>query len=292
LSTIHEGKSLLSPAKVNLCLKVISRRSDGYHNLVSLVDLISLSDTVYLRELEEDEVVVKDSLGILPAGPQNTIFKGIQLFRKHYRVRKGVEVFVEKRIPLGAGLGGGSSNAATVMKELPRLWNVPVNFSELVALGSMVGADVPLFMHGKSCIMRGIGERITPLQLPTLWYILVYPEVALSTKEVYSRLRIVLTKDENEVKVSEHFSTASDIANILENDLEEVALLLCPEITTIKKRLRDAGAVGSLMSGSGSTVFGIFEQKKEAQKALQRVRDLGSVFIAKSIGGNDGDHRG
>lgn len=131
--------------------------------------------------------------------------------------------------------------------------------------------------------MRGIGERIEGIQLPPVWYVIVYPNVVLSTREMYGNLRIVLTKTENEVTFSGKFSTALDIAGILENDLEEVAFLTCPEIKSIKQRLRDAGAIGSLMSGSGSAVFGLFENGRQAQGALQKLGGLGSVFIVKSV---------
>ena len=190
---------------------------------------------------------------------------------------------MEKRIPLGAGLGGGSSNAATVMKELAGLWGLPVAASELMDLGGRIGADVPLFIHGGPCVMRGIGERVTPLRLPSLSYVIVYPNVAISTKDVYNGLTNLLTNEEKEVRFSEDFSTPLDVANVLENDLEEVALLKCPEIKTIKEQLKKAGAVGSLMSGSGSAVFGIFRDEKAAREGAAKVGDLGSVFVVKSV---------
>jgi 4-diphosphocytidyl-2-C-methyl-D-erythritol kinase len=131
--------------------------------------------------------------------------------------------------------------------------------------------------------MKGVGEKIMPFDLPFLWYLIVYPDVVLSTRDVYNGLRIVLTKGKNEVTFSGNFTSTLDIADILENDLEEVAFFRCPKIKTIKEALRDAGAVGALMSGSGSAVFGIFEQQDGAQEALEKVRDFGSVFIAHSV---------
>ena len=273
----------LSPAKVNLLLKVVSKRPDGYHNLVSIVDLVSLYDRMHIRILPEGEVVVKDTAGILPEGQENTIYRAIMLLKERFRQASGVEVQIEKQIPMGAGLGGGSSDAATVMKALVRLWNLPVGPQELMDLGSRVGADVPLFIFGGPCVVRGIGERVSPLRLPPLWYVIVYPNVALSTKDVYNGLRNLLTKGENEVRFSEDFSTPLDVANVLENDLEEVALLKCPQIKTVKERLNKAGAVGSLMSGSGSAVFGIFRDEKEAREGSAEVGDLGSVFAVKSV---------
>jgi 4-diphosphocytidyl-2-C-methyl-D-erythritol kinase len=272
-----------SPAKVNLLLKVLSKRPDGFHDLVSVVDLVSIYDVIHISETSGREVAVKDTLGLLPEGPENTIYRAIALLKERFGVRSGVSVVVEKHIPMGAGLGGGSSNAASVLKELVRIWDLPVALPELLDLGKEIGADVPLFLYGKPSVMRGVGERLSPIDLPSMWYVVVYPNVVLSTKDVYNGLRIVLTKSENEVKFSGKLSSALDIAGILENDLEEVAFLRCPEIKTIKERLREAGAIGSLMSGSGSAVFGIFEDERGARTALGRVGGLGKVFIANSI---------
>jgi 4-diphosphocytidyl-2-C-methyl-D-erythritol kinase len=274
---------VLSPAKVNLYLKVVSKRPDGCHDLVSVIDIISLYDTIRIREAGKGEVVVRDDRGLLPDGPANTIYKAIMLLKERYGVEKGVAVDVEKHIPMGSGLGGGSGNAATVMNELVHLWDLPAEPDELRELGRRVGADVPLFLYGKSCIMRGVGERISPIDLPAMWYVVVYPNIAVSTRDVYNGLRIVLTKDENEVTLSGKFAHVLDIVGTLENDLEEVAFLICPEIKIIKNRLREAGALGSLMSGSGSAVFGIFEDETGARKASKEVGGLGSVFIARSV---------
>jgi len=274
---------VLSPAKVNLFLKVTSKRPDGYHNLVSVVDIISIYDVMRLQEARDGEVVVRDDQGLLPRGAANTVYRAIMLIKEKYGIAAGMIVDVEKRIPIGSGLGGGSGNAATVMKELVRLWDLRVGASELAMIGRLVGADVPLFLYGKPCVMRGVGERISPIDLPVIWYIVIYPNAVVNTGDVYNNLRIVLTRDENEVTFSGKFSRVRDIVNILENDLEEAAFFLCPRIKTIKERLKKAGALGSLMTGSGSAVFGVFEDETDTRKALEKVEGLGSVFIAHSV---------
>jgi 4-diphosphocytidyl-2-C-methyl-D-erythritol kinase len=273
----------LSPAKVNLLLKVVSKRSDGYHNLVSVVDLISLYDVITIEEDAQDRVVVGDTRGILPTGPANTMFRAIMLLKERYGVALGVRVMVEKQIPIGAGLGGPSSNAATALKELVRIWGLEVSEPELMALGSKVGADVPLFVYGKSCVMRGVGDRVSPFPLPSIWYVLVYPGIILHTRLVYEGLRIVLTKGENDITLSGQFDTIHGVAQALENDLEPVAFSLCPEIQEVKKRLTEAGALNALMSGSGSSVFGIFDNQESAEKASLEVNALGKVFVVHSI---------
>ena len=274
---------VLSPAKVNLFLKVTSKRPDGYHNLVSVVDIISIYDVMRLQEARDGEVVVRDDRGLMPRGAANTVYRAIMLIKEHYGIAAGMVVDVEKHIPIGSGLGGGSGNAAAVMKELVRLWGLPDDASELAMIGRRIGPDVPLFLYGKPCVMRGVGERISPIDLPVIWYIVIYPNAVVNTGDVYKNLRIVLTRDENEVTFSGKFLRVGDVAEILENDLEEAAFFLCPQIKTIKERLRKAGALGSLMTGSGSAVFGVFEDETDTRKALEKVEGLGSVFIAHSV---------
>jgi len=273
----------LSPAKVNLYLKVLSKRPDGYHNIESIVDPISIYDVIHITETNDSGIVIGDNKGILPAGRDNTIFRAVELLRERYHVRKGIKIFVEKNIPIGSGLGGPSSNAATVLRELAGIWNLDVKGDELLALGKAIGADVPLFLYGRSCIMRGTGDIISPIELPEIWYLVIYPDLEIPTKEVYNRIKIVLTNTENDIRLLGKFKTLYDIANILENDLERVGIIMCPQIKTIKKILKESGATGSLMSGSGSSVFGIFQGEHDAEKALAHVKDLGEVFLAHSL---------
>ncbi len=276
-------RTVLSPAKVNLYLKVLSKRPDGYHNIESVVDPISIYDVIHITETKDSGIVIKDNKGILPEGRGNTIFRAVELLRERYRVRKGIGVFVEKNIPIGSGLGGPSSNAATTLRELARIWNLDVKEDELLDLGKTIGADVPLFLYGRPCVMRGIGDIISPVELPRIWYLVVYPGVEIPTKEVYGRLKIVLTNTENDIKLLGKFKTLYDIANLLENDLERVGTIMCPQIKIIKTVLQQGGAVGSLMSGSGSSVFGVFKSEKDAEKALAHVKDMGEVFLAHSL---------
>jgi 4-diphosphocytidyl-2-C-methyl-D-erythritol kinase len=275
-------QTFLSPAKVNLFLKVLSKRPDGYHNIISLVDPVSLYDLIHVEEADNDCIIVKDDKGLLPKGEQNTVYRAAKRIKEAYSVQKGVYIYVEKKIPIGSGLGGPSSNAATVLKALSGMWGISITDEEFVDLGRSVGADVPLFLHGKSCIMEGIGDIITPIKLPCLWYLIVYPEVIISTKEAYSRLKIVLTNNENDIKLMGNFKNIVDITGSLENDLEQVGMTMCPQIKTIKDILMEAGALGALMSGSGSSVFGVFQNENDVEKASRFVQNMGSIFKAHS----------
>jgi 4-diphosphocytidyl-2-C-methyl-D-erythritol kinase len=200
---------------------------------------------------------------------------------------------VRKEIPIGAGLGGPSSNAATALNALVNLWSLPINSLGLTDLGSKIGADVPLFLYGKSCVMKGVGERITPIKIPCIWYVIIYPGIILHTKDVYGGLKIPLTLAQNDITLSGQLDTVFDVARMLKNDLEKVAFSLHPEIETLKERLQEAGAIGSLMSGSGSSVFGVFENEPDARVAAEKVSDSGSVFVVHSSqpGGRHGNHR-
>jgi 4-diphosphocytidyl-2-C-methyl-D-erythritol kinase len=286
-------ETYLSPAKVNLFLKVLGKRPDGYHDLVSIVDIISLNDVLQVEEVPEDIVIVEDERHLLPSGPANTIYRAAMLLKETYHVERGVRISVKKEIPIGAGLGGPSSNAATALNALVNLWNLPINSLGLTDLGSKIGADVPLFLYGKSCVMKGVGERITPIKIPCIWYVIIYPGIILHTKDVYGGLKIPLTLAQNDITLSGQLDTVFDVARMLKNDLEKVAFSLHPEIETLKERLQEAGAIGSLMSGSGSSVFGVFENEPDARVAAEKVSDSGSVFVVHSSqpGGRHGNHR-
>lgn len=272
-----------SPAKINLFLKVLSERPDGFHNIVSIVDIVSLFDVIYIEDIKSRDIVVEDSKGILPAGMNNTIYRAIALMKERYNVERGVRVFVEKNIPIGSGLGGPSSNAATVMKELIKIWKLTVDNSDLLNLARLVGADVPLFLYGKSCVIEGIGEKVSPIQLPPMWYVIVYPEFELKSRRVYEQFKIVLTKEENDIKYSKNFNNIHDVADILENDLEQIGISICPQIGRIKERLIEAGALGALMTGSGSSVFGLFKSNEHACDALSALQNMGKVFVVHSL---------
>ena len=273
-----------APAKVNLFLKVLSKRPDGYHNIVSLVDLIALYDVVHIEEIDGDVIIVRDDKGLLSDGEGNTLYRAAKLLKETCSIHKGVRIDVEKMIPIGSGLGGPSSDAATVLKGLSKIWNLSLTDMELMGIGKRIGDDVPLFLYGKPCIMEGIGDIITPVDLPVLYYIIVYPGVIVQTKEVYGILRIVLTNKENDIKLMGNFKSIDGIVNSLENDLEQIGISICPEIKTIKDKMMEAGASGVLMSGSGSSVFGIFQNDMDARRASPFVQNMGSVFITNSAG--------
>jgi len=274
----------LSPAKVNLFLKVLRKREDGYHDIATLMQRISLFDEVEIV-LTHGGIRVRCPGSSLPENEENIAWRAARAFMTKVRCDRGVDIIIRKRIPAGAGLGGGSSNAAVTLVVLNELLDGPLSEEELMKIGAGIGADVPFFIFGKTAWAFGIGDRLQAAdEVPDLWLVLLNPGFGISTRRVYENLNLGLTKEA--IRFSMHtFLTAGEIAKGLHNDLEEPAFRLHPELIDLKSVLLDNGALGSLMSGSGSTVFGIFSDEKDALSAGEALKKAGkwSVFTAHSI---------
>jgi len=277
---------LKSPAKVNLRLEILRRREDGYHELRTVLQKISLNDTLSVSLKNEKGISITTDHPDLPLGRRNLVYRAAQMILKKSEYRGGLHIDIRKEIPLGAGLGGGSSNAASTLKALNQLLEIGLPTKELMEIGLGIGADVPFFSLEGSAIGSGIGERLKKIELPRLWYVLIYPNFEVSTRWAYQNF--ILTKRQFRFKFHKFLETPEGISHILMNDLEEVVSKEYPQIEVMKKMLYSAGALGSLMTGSGPTVFGIFSEKGDASKAYQevrrRVRDKGwTVLMAQSL---------
>jgi 4-diphosphocytidyl-2-C-methyl-D-erythritol kinase len=273
-----------SYAKINLFLKVLGKRDDGYHDIVTLMQRISLCDEMTFSKKGTD-IVVKCPGSDLPEGDGNIIFRAAEALFSYTQHRRGIEITVVKNIPVAAGLGGGSSNAATTLTTLNEMMELNLRREELMEIGAKLGADVPFFVLEKTAWASGIGDKLMVAdRIPKMWYVLINPGFEVSTKEVYGNLKLGLTKDTIKYTMPRS-KPVSQIVDDLTNDLEGVSSRLYPAIPQIKERLRTHGALGSLMSGSGPTVFGIFESKQSALKAEEELRRVqgGSVFSAHAI---------
>ena len=284
-------RELLSPAKINLFLAVKGRRPDGYHELTTLMAGIDLYDRITLDFSGRGIRLQCDTPGI-PRDESNLAFRAARLYEKTYQKRrrqppfKGLAIGLHKRIPAGAGLGGGSSNAATVLKALNDQVPVPLAHDDLAALALQLGADVPFFLTGRPALATGIGEQLTLWNdLKPYALLVVFPGYGLATREVYEALNLRLTKCEKKLKGFLLKRGIFDAAVHLCNDLEPVAMQRCPDIAMIKNEFVRLGALGALMSGSGSSVFGVFGSADEARKARQymRMRAAWQVFQANVI---------
>ncbi len=270
-----------SPAKLNIRLKVTGRRADGYHELVSIMVPVTLFDQIELKTDQSEGIHIACQGFSVPENEDNLIFRAAQAFFSKTGLAPNLSINLTKNIPVAAGLGGGSSNAACTLKVLNEMWSNPLTIQDLEDVAVNLGADVPFFLHSKPCVARGIGEILEPIEKwPKFWYVIVKPPISVSTAWAYKNLKLKLTTDEYLYILFQLTKGMSRIADILENDLETVTAAHYPVINTIKEDLVDAGAEGALMSGSGPSVFGIFRSENQALSAKRHLasRKLGEVF--------------
>jgi len=276
----------LAPAKVNLFLRVLRRRADGYHDIFSLMQQISLYDELIFSPRPRG-IVLTCPDSDLPVNQDNLIIRAARSIFSCTGYAKGVSITLFKKIPLAAGLGGGSSDAATTLLTLNELCSLGLKKSELMKLGAKLGADVPFFIFGNTALASGIGDKLKAVNnLPLINMVLMKPTFSLSTKMVYENLNLRLTKKAINYSIPRFFEIG-DIIREMQNDLETVSLPLHPELADIKEMLMQQGALGAMMSGSGPTVFGIFTDEISARKAAAALaKDTAyqcSVFIANSL---------
>lgn len=273
-----------SPAKINLHLRVLGKREDGYHDIATLMQRISLYDEIEFSPREKG-IVVKCPGTPLPENEDNIVYKAAKSLFSQASCHSGIEITIRKKIPIAAGLGGGSSNAATTLVTLNDLMGFNYSTKNLMKIGAKLGADIPFFVFGKTAWAFGIGDRLQAAKnIPRLWFVLVNPRFDISTKGIYESLNLRLTNTTEKFSIR-GFSTIDDIVRELYNDLEKVTLNLHPILKELKELLLSCGALGSLMSGSGPTVFGIFADKKDALRAEERLKakEKWAVFRAHSI---------
>jgi len=262
---------ILSPAKINLFLQVTGKRPDGYHELFSLMCCVTLFDTIYLR-FGTKKIEIEASHPQIPLDETNLAHKSAALFFKTLGIKEGVKITIEKNIPIAAGLGGGSSNAASVLRGLNHHYEFPFSRDRLMALGLSLGADVPFLLFQKPALASGVGEKLEafPALLPNN-VLIVHPGFWVSTAEVFQNLNLRLTKCKKKFTKISLMKSGYNVSRHLCNDLEAVTASKYPEIQSVKAQLIKQGALGALMSGSGPTVFGLFSDQEKAGKAMQAV---------------------
>ena len=272
---------LKSPAKVNLRLEILRRREDGYHELRTILQKISLCDTLSVSLKKEKGISISTDHPRLPIGRGNLVYRAAQMILKKSEYKGGLHIDIRKEIPLGGGLGGGSSNAAATLKGLDQLLEIGLPTKELMKMGLGIGADVPFFFLDGAAIAAGVGERLKKIELPDLSYVLINPNFEVSTRWAYQNF--ILTKRHFHFNLQGFVKTPEGISRLLWNDLEGVVSHKYPQIEGMKKMLLSAGALGALMTGSGPTVFGLFSGKREAEKAFKnlehKVRRSGWIIL-------------
>jgi 4-diphosphocytidyl-2-C-methyl-D-erythritol kinase len=251
---------LTAPAKINLCLRVLGKRPDGYHEILSIMQAVDLCDEISFALVEGDDISIECNDPEIPTGADNLISRAFHAMKDRYSFAGGLKVKLLKRIPSGSGLGGGSSDCAAAIRAANKIFGTRLSRRDMSQLGAELGSDVPFFLSSGSAIVRGRGEIVEDVELPLDYGVLiVVPNVAISTDEVYSRLRLGLTKGNtpDTLKVSRGKYGLADLTALIGNDLEQVVCECCPEVGTIKEGLSARGLEHVSMSGSGSAVFAV-----------------------------------
>lgn len=259
-------------AKINLGLDVVRKRPDGYHEVRMIMQTIGLHDRLSLNVIDSPQIKMKTNLPYLPTNENNIVYKAVSLIKEKYQINSGIFINLQKKIPVSAGLAGGSTDAAAALSGMNQLFDLNLSLEELKALGLMLGADVPYCLMGGTALSEGIGEILTPLPpFPNCHILLVKPKISVSTKYVYQNLD--LDKINNHpnidgiiqgIKNKDLLMATNNFANVLEG----VTIKKYPEISDIKKTMIEQGAIVSMMSGSGPSVFGIFDDLQAAKNAF------------------------
>ena len=264
-------------AKINLGLRVHGRRPDGYHEISTVFQTVSLRDTLSFEATNDETLELVCSDPAIPTDDSNLVLRAAAALRERFGVSRGARVELEKVIPAGGGLGGGSADAAVTLAALTTLWEIETDAGELAEVGARLGADVPFFLKGGTALGTGTGTEIRPLEdAPKMDLVVVAPGVHVSTAEAYRALGApALTKVEPLVNLSVSRTEADfpdSLCGVWSNDFEAVVVRLYPEIGRARERLVEAGAGSVMLSGSGSSVFGVFESKGEASRARETLR--------------------
>ncbi len=267
--------SLNAHAKINLSLDVLGRREDGYHTLQMIMQTIQLHDTISIHEIPAG-VEIKCEAPFVPNNSSNIAYKAAEAMLNKFNINSGVRIEVNKNIPVAAGLAGGSTDAAAVLKGINSLFDLGIEQSELMELGKTIGADVPYCIMGGTALAEGIGEKLTPLAAAgNIPLVLVKPRIGVSTAWVYKNLnlsRVIQRPDTGRLISALETGDIKTVAADMRNVLESVTTEKYKVIELIKKDLLKLGALGSMMSGSGPTVFGIFENVQKAEFAFNKLK--------------------
>lgn len=277
-----------APAKINLLLDVIRKREDGFHEVEMIMTMVDLADRLEMEELPRDTIIISSQAGYIPLDEKNLAFQAAKLIKERYEVRKGVYIHLDKKIPVAAGLAGGSSDAAAALRGLNRLWGLQIPEDELCRLGAELGSDVPFCVTGGTALATGRGEKLEPIDNPPgCWVVLAKPPINVSTADVYGKLRAnEITKHPS---VSDMLSALrrgefNDICDGLGNVLEEVTLRMYPEVLQLKESMQRLGADGVLMSGSGPTVFGLVQKEAKLARIYNGLRGFcKEVYVVRML---------
>lgn len=284
---------LKAMAKINLGLDVVRRREDGYHEVRMIMQTVNLYDKLVITVSEEPGIRLTTNLGFLPVNEDNLIYKAARLLMDEYDIKKGVDIQLQKFIPVAAGMAGGSTDAAATLIGMNRLFHLNLSRQQLMDYGVKLGADVPYCIAGGTALSEGIGEILTPLpDVPKGYVLVAKPGINVSTRFVYTNLKLNEETEHPDIDAQIEAIKEQDfrkMAGLMGNVLETVTIPAHPIIQEIKDFMMREGAVNAMMSGSGPTVFGLYEDKQLAEKACEKLREsrlAKMVFLTTFIGQN------
>ncbi len=274
-------------AKVNLGLDVLGKREDGYHELRMIMQTVSVFDRIYMKRTAAPGIRIRTNVGFLPVNENNLMYKAADLLMQRFQIGEGVFMDLDKHIPVAAGLAGGSSDAAAVLTGMNRMFELGLSQQELMDLGVRIGADVPYCIMQGTALAEGIGEKLTPLPSPPeCRIVLAKPGIHVSTKFVYGNLKVDQISRHPDIDGQVEALKKGDLkmlADLMGNVLEQVTVSEYPKIGAIKEQMLEGGALGAMMSGSGPTVFGLFEDEKKAEQVYRQLREdplIKQAFLA------------
>ena len=281
----ENGKiKIAAPAKINLFLEILGKRQDGYHEIETVMQEVSLFDYIYMENYDKN-VVFTCSNPKLSAGEDNLVIKAVRLLQNESKTYRGVKIHLDKRIPIGAGLGGGSSDAVATLVGLNKLWRIGYDEKQLMSLAGKLGSDTPFFVVGNTAICKGRGEIVTPYPINVSYnYIIIYPRFEVNTAMVYKNFKNSLTKNLKDVSffMREFISgNPNKLGAFLHNRLEDVVFKLYPDLEKIKKALSKFNFCGVLLSGSGSALYGLCKEEMDLKEIELKIKmlNIGDVFV-------------
>jgi len=275
-------KKVKSLAKINLGLEIVGKLQDGYHELRTIFQTIDFYDILEFRSLASKDIILEGNDSSIAWDESNLIFKAALLLKEYGQIQQGIAIKVKKQIPPGKGLGGGSSNAAVTLSTLNQIWGAHLERGDLIELSKKLGADVPYFLEGGLCLGLGRGDTIIPLMdLKPHYCLVVLPPFSISTACIYHQIPLSLTSEGKESKINKFLENRK--ISFLSNDLEEIIFALYSRLRKIKRLIQSQGCELSLVSGSGSAVFGLFEDRKAAKAACQELKRHYTTYLVKTI---------
>ncbi|NKC67087.1 4-(cytidine 5'-diphospho)-2-C-methyl-D-erythritol kinase [Vagococcus fluvialis] len=277
-----------APAKINLGLDVLYKRNDGYHELEMIMASIDLADRLTFMKTKGNDIVITTNSGFLPTDRKNNIFQAIEAMKKRYAFEGGVHVNLQKNIPVAAGLGGGSSDAAATFRGINRLFNLEATLEEMTKLAIPIGTDIPFCLKGETALVTGLGEIVTPLNrpIPQSWVVLVKPKISVSTPRVFSKIDVDTLTHPN-IKALQKAIEDNDYTEMtqhLGNSLESYTMKKFPVVKMIKEKMLDFGADAAVMSGSGPTVIALCDKHSRAIHIANSLKGFcQEVYVVRTL---------